>query len=219
MVGLPISVSMAFISLLHPYALGPYEHIRNISVGPRIRSVFNSQLGLPTLKSSSVARASLLQAAKGDKEPLADAGLKPPGRSSSSTRVEKRYPFEGYQKPLERRWDGFWREAVSVPPGCSRRHIVMVNVFKQSILSMRAWAIEQDAVDALREVYRTLINEHYTIQLGTHCTLTYLEAALFFALHNLRFNIFIGSSIWNQLNNNVGARVDAVSLLMIWWLN
>lgn len=124
--------------------------------------------------------------------------------NSDAKKLTQKYPFDGYAKPLDRRWDAFWGEAVTLRPGQARRHIVMVSVLKQSIIAMRGYADKQGVNTDLKELYRELVNEYYGISLKKDRSLSYLEAALFFALHNTKFNIFIGSRVGNSVINDIG---------------
>jgi hypothetical protein len=105
-------------------------------------------------------------------------------------------------KHLSRAWDKFWATHISAPSDYSRRHIVMTKVFKNCLSAMRHHALDSTDHNLernLRKLYADCLNNYEgTDQHSESDDLISLETDLFHTFHNLRFNIFLGDSVWNS---------------------
>jgi hypothetical protein len=123
-------------------------------------------------------------------------------------RIENSKGFAAPKRPLEstarlpndtsqKKWDDFWSKAIKIEGDQTRRHIIMSSTFKKSIRSLQAYAQQNNLKKELQILYAALLGEYYGCEL-TEKKLSYLESLMFYTLHNLRFNIFIGCKNWNM---------------------
>ena len=83
-------------------------------------------------------------------------------------------------------WTGFW-SSVPVPNGFHRRHIVLSSHMRRAIYSVT----DKNNPDDLKIEYKKLCS-------SSSNDLSELEATLVSAMHNNRFNIFLGQGGWNS---------------------
>jgi len=101
------------------------------------------------------------------------------------------------QTTNKKKWDDFWSKVIKIDGSQTRRHIIMSSTFKKAIRSLKEHSQKNSLKKELQVLYADLLGKYYGCAL-TEKSLPDLEGLMFHALHNLRFNIFIGCKNWNM---------------------
>ena len=99
-------------------------------------------------------------------------------------------------QPMKRQWDVFWSQAIQIDGSQARRHILMVSNFKKAIVALKDYCQKNNLKKDIHQLYAQLLNQYYGDNFNEK-DMQYLENLMFYTLHNLKFNIFIGNRHWN----------------------
>jgi hypothetical protein len=110
-------------------------------------------------------------------------------------------------QPMQRQWDHFWSEAIQIEGNQAKRHILMASCFKKAILSLKEYGEKNNLTKEIHHLYVQLLHEYYEDQFDDK-SMEYLETLMFYTLHNLKLNIFIGCTHWNGGINDTLCRIQ-----------